>query len=61
MGQGGAALKSIQEERWGVGRGIEESGVDGVVGRCEEGEAGSPQWGRAVHRAGVVLCQPPLR
>lgn len=44
-----------------MGRGIEESGVDGVVGRCEEGEAGSPQWGRAVHRAGVVLCQPPLR
>lgn len=41
------------KERWG--------GVDRVVGRCEKGEIGSPQGGRAVHGAGVVFCQPPLR
>lgn len=51
VGRGVAALQSLQEERWGAGRGVEEGGVVG----CKQGEAGSAQRGRAVHGAGVVL------
>lgn len=63
MGQGGASLHSVQEQRWGVSQGVKErwGGVGGVVGRCEQGETGPAQGGRAVHGAWVVLCQPPLR
>lgn len=63
MGQGGASLHSIQEQRWSVSQGVKKrwSRVGRVVGRCEKGETGSAQWGRAVHGAWVVLCQPPLR
>lgn len=37
------------------------SGVGRVVCCCEKGEAGSTQWGGAMHGAGVVLSQTPLR
>lgn len=39
MGQGGATLQSIQEQRWGVSQGVKErwSRVGRVVGRCEKG------------------------
>lgn len=63
MGQGRAALHSIQKQRWGVSQGVNEgwSGVGGVVSRWEKGKTGSAQRWRAVHGAGVILCQPPLR
>ena len=63
MGQGGASLHSIQEQRWGVGQGVNEgrNQVGRVVGLCENGGTGSVQWGRAVHGVWVVLCQLPLR
>lgn len=63
MGQGGATLQDIQEQRWGVSWGVKQrcSGVGGVVCCSKKGETGSPQRGRAVHGTRVVLCQPPLR
>lgn len=57
MSQRRATLQNVEEERRGVGGGVEERwvGADRVVRRGEKGKAGSPERGRAVHGTGMKL------